>query len=368
MNTMMGIIKLDSTTAQMKELCEHRPVGSLPIAGRYRVIDFALSNMVNAGITNVGILLSNKARSIFDHLRSGKDWDLARHREGMYYMPSDSTDGRAPIGNLSGLYNNLDFIGNSSGEYVLLSNADTVFNIDYNKVLEYHQSTGADITLVYCESTADHEGTCSVLKVADTGLVKDIARQPRTVAGSDCVMGVYLMAKSTFVNLVKVAFERGGTDFMLDGIIRRMDEYTIYAYKHEGYTYRINSVDSYYKASMEIAKPEIWEELFLSGNVIHTQRKDAVPVQLKATAKVTGSLIANGCEIRGTVENSILFRGVKVAEGAVVKNSIVMQHGIIGEGAVVENVISDKDVVISAGKVIKGAESYPFIVSKGAKI
>lgn len=368
MNTMMGIIKLDSPTAKLKELCEHRPVASLPIAGRYRVIDFALSNMVNAGMTNVGILLSDKARSIFDHLRSGKDWDLARHREGMYYMPNDSKDGRAPIGNLSGLYNNLDFIEHSSGDYVLLSNADTVFNIDYNPVLEYHQSTGADITMVYCKASEDHDGTCSVLKVADTGLVKDIARQPKTSAGDSCVMGVYLMAKETFINLVKVAFERGGTDFMLDGIIRRADEYTIYAYEHKGYVYRINSVDSYYKASMDIRKPEVWEELFLSENVIHTQRKDAVPVQLKETAKVVDSLIANGCEIRGTVENSILFRGVKIAEGAVVKNAIVMQHAKIGEGAVIENVICDKDVVISDGKTLKGAENYPLIVSKGAKI
>ena len=368
MNNMMGIIKLDSPISKMKELCESRPVASLPIAGRYRLIDFALSNMVNAGISSVGILLSDKARSIFDHLRSGKDWDLARHREGMYYMPSESSDGRAPIGNLSGLYNNLDFIEHSPADYVLLSNADTVFNIDYNPVLEYHQSTGADITLVYYKTKTERDGLASVLKVAESGLVKDVAKQPKAEAGACVGMGVCIMAKEVFINLVKTAFERGGTDFMLDGIIRRADEYTIYAYEHKGYVARVNSVGAYFTASMDVRKPEIWEELFMGENVIYTQRKDAVPVQYKATAVVKDSLIANGCEIRGTVENSILFRGVKVAEGAVIKNSIVMQHVTLGEGATIENAICDKNVVISDGKVLKGAENYPLIVSKNAKI
>ena len=284
MNNMMGIIKLDSPISKMKELCESRPVASLPIAGRYRLIDFALSNMVNAGISSVGILLSDKARSIFDHLRSGKDWDLARHREGMYYMPSESSDGRAPIGNLSGLYNNLDFIEHSPADYVLLSNADTVFNIDYNPVLEYHQSTGADITLVYYKTKTERDGLASVLKVAESGLVKDVAKQPKAEAGACVGMGVYIMAKEVFINLVKTAFERGGTDFMLDGIIRRADEYTIYAYEHKGYVARVNSVGAYFTASMDVRKPEIWEELFMGENVIYTQRKDAVPVQYKATA------------------------------------------------------------------------------------
>ena len=155
---------------------------------------------------------------------------------------------------------------------------------------------------------------------------------------------------------------------MLDGIIRRADEYTIYAYEHKGYVARVNSVGAYFTASMDVRKPEIWEELFMGENVIYTQRKDAVPVQYKATAVVKDSLIANGCEIRGTVENSILFRGVKVAEGAVIKNSIVMQHVTLGEGATIENAICDKNAVISDGKVLKGAENYPLIVSKNAKI
>ena len=368
MNSMMGIIRLDGSSAMLKELCEHRPAASLPIAGRYRVIDFALSNMVNAGITNVGILMTEKARSILDHLRSGKDWDLARHREGRYYMPNDSVDGRAPIGNLSGLYNNLDYVQHSSGDYVLVAKADSIYNMDFNKVLEYHQSTGADITFVYQTINGSIPGTSSVLKVADSGLVKDIYKSPNVEAGSDVTMGVYLMAKDTFINLVKTAFERGGTDLLIDGIMRRMDEYTIYAYRHEGYMARINSVEAYYRASMDIRKPEVWEELFMGENVIHTQRKDAVPVQYKETAVVTDSLIANGCEIRGEVENSILFRGVKVAEGAKVKNAILMQHAVIGKDAVIENVICDKDVVVGEGKSLKGADTYPIIVSKGATI
>ena len=141
MSNMMGIIKLDGANSMLKELCEHRPVASLPIAGRYRVIDFAVSNMVNSGIGDVGVLLSANARSIFDHLRSGKDWDLARHRGGLSYLPSDPYDGKPATGDLQGLYSNLDYIQHNAAEYILIAQADCVYNMDFRSVLLFHQNT-----------------------------------------------------------------------------------------------------------------------------------------------------------------------------------------------------------------------------------
>lgn len=367
MSNMMGILKLDGANTMLKELCDRRPVASLPFAGRYRMMDFALSSMVNSGIGHVGVLLSEKARSVFDHLRSGKDWDLARHREGMSYLPCDP-DGTNLPGNLTGLYHNLDYIQHSSADYVLLAQADTVYNIDFRPVLLFHQNTGADITMIYAKASADVPGDAAVMKLADNGRVCDIAKQMTATKGSDDFLGIYLMAKETFIKVVTTAFERGGTDLLLDGIIRHMDEYSIFAYEHKGFVARVNSTMAYFNANKEVLKPEVWEELFMGENPIHTKTKDAAPVQYKETAKVTNSLIANGCEIRGEVENSILFRGVTIAEGVKVKDSIVMEHCTIEANAMLRNVICDKNVTVSADQWLKGAENYPLIVAKGTVI
>ena len=368
MSNMMGIIKLDGANSMLKELCEHRPVASLPIAGRYRVIDFAVSNMVNSGIGNVGVLLSAKARSIFDHLRSGKDWDLARHRGGLSYLPSDSYDGKPVTGDLSGMYHNLDYVQHASADYVLVAQADSVYNVDFRSALLFHQNTGADITMMYTKAREDIPGDAAVMKVADNGRVTDIAKQMTTLKGTNDFLGVYLMSKDTYVKVVSQGFERGGTDLLLDGIIRNMDEYSIFACEHKGHVDRINSTMAYYNANRAFLNPEIWAEIFMGDNVIHTKTKDAAPVQYKETAKVTNSLVANGCVIRGEVENSILFRDVKVAEGVKIKDCIIMERCVIEDDAMLRDVICDKNVIVSKDQWLKGAENYPLIVAKGTRI
>lgn len=364
----MGIIKLDGAHSMLKELCEHRPVASLPIAGRYRIIDFAVSNMVNSGVDNVGVLLSAKARSVFDHLRSGKDWDLAKHRGGLAYLPSDPYDGQMVAGNLSGLYQNLDYIQHSNADYIVMVQADSVYNIDLRPVLLFHQNTGADITMVYAKAKEDVPGDAAIMKVTDNGRVTDIAKTMTATKGCNDFLGIYLMSKDTFVKVVSTGYERGGTDLLLDGIIRHMDEYSIFATEHKGYVARINSTMAYFNANKDILAPEVWEEMFMGDNPIHTKTKDAAPVQYKDTAKVVNSLVANGCEIRGEVENSILFRDVKVAEGVRIKDSIIMERCVIEENAMLRDVICDKNVTVSKDQWLKGAENYPLIVSKGTTI
>jgi len=367
----VGIINLQEDNSLIRELAATRAVEALPFAGRYRLVDFAISNMVNSGMSTVGILLPDYSRAVLDHIRSGKDWDLARRREGLTYLPAALPDNDSRKGDLKDIYANLDFAELSGKQYVLLTNASYVYNIDFEKVLDFHINGGggADITMVYSVAKVDSDGKSVVIETADNGIVTDLAEVPGIKAGQKGVMGAYLMPVPTFAYLVRTTYERGGQDFLLDALIRHAGEFKISAYEHKGYVAHINSTMEYYEANRDCLKPEVWEELFMNNDrPIFTKVKDEVPVQYKETACVKNSLVANGCEIRGTVENSIIFRGVTVGKGAVVKDSILMQRCDVQEGARVENVICDKEVIITKNRWLKGAENYPYIVKKKARI
>lgn len=368
MKTVMGIINLQEKGDLIHELSDKRGVEALPFAGRYRLIDFSLSSLVNSGVTNVGIMLPEKARSVLDHLRSGKDWDLARRHDGLFYLPMPLKDEVSRQGDLKNFYHNLDFFEHNSAKYVLMTSGSFVYNIDFSSVLRFHQNTGAEITMIYHVMDGEMQGRNVVIETEADGLVTDIAEKPVVYDGSKVSLGIYLMEKRIFVEMVLYTYEHGGQDFLMDGIIRHMQDYTIYGCEHDGYVAHIDSTAAYYKANMDILQPENWETLFMGANPIYTKTKDEVPVEYKGTAEVKNSLIANGCIIRGKVENSIIFRGVTVDEGAEVKNSIIMQKSGIHEGALVENVICDKNVVIKEDKWLKGAQNYPLIITKNTVI
>lgn len=368
MKSVMGVINLQEDKKLIRELTANRAVESIPFAGRYRLIDFALSSMVNSGIKNVGIMLPGNARSVLDHLRSGKDWDLARRHDGLFYLPAPADADISRKGDLQNYYANLDFFEHSDQKYVLIAEGSFVYNLDFDKLLRFHQNTGAEISLVYYTSDHEEVGQNVVIETAGNGLVTDISEKQAIFDGSKVSMSVYLMEKRIFVEMVRNAYEHSGNDFLRDGIIRHAKDYGIYALEHEGFVAHVDSTAAYYKANMEVLKPENWEKLFMGENPILTKVLDGVPVQYKATADVKNSLIANGCIIRGSVENSVIFRGVHVAEGVKIKNSIIMQKSDIQEGALLENVICDKNVVITKDKWLKGASNYPLIVTKNVVI
>ena len=271
-------------------------------------------------------------------------------------------------GDLKNFYHNLDFFEHSSQRYVLLTSGSFVYNVDFSQLLRFHQNTNADITMVYNTATEEAHGKNVVIETAENGLVTDIAEKPAVYDGTQVSTNVYLMEKRIFVEMIRYTYEHGGQDFLIDGIIRRAAEYNIYGFEHDGYVAHVDSTAAYYKANMDILQPEVWEELFMGQHPIYTKVKDEVPVQYKETADVKNSLIANGCIVRGEVENSILFRGVNVAEGVKIKNSIIMQKCDIQEGSLIENVICDKNVIITKEKWLKGAANYPLIVTKNVVI
>ena len=372
MDELMGIINLDETEEYLGDLSRARPLAAVPFAGRYRLIDFVLSNMVNSGITNVGIFIQHKYRSLMDHLRSGKEWDLARKRDGLFILPPAYTKNPMQIhrGDVENFYSNLDYIGKCKQKYVVVAGPEMVSNLDYRQALDFHKSTGAEITVLYTKancSTHDCVRT-NVVELGENRQVINMKEYTTSTEYQNMSMKTFIMERKLLIELVKDCIARGDYDFIKHCIIRNVNNYKVYGYHHQGYVARISSLQSYFKHSMDLLTPQIWKELFFKSGLIYTKVKDEPPAKYMAQADVANSLIATGCYIEGRVENSILFRGVKVHKGAYIKNSIIMQKGEIGPDVVLENVICDKDVVITANKQLKGECNYPLVVKKGQVI
>ena len=372
MHNVIGLINLHENEEFLKELTRHRLLAALPFAGRYRLIDFTLSNMVNSGIQNVGILVPHKYRSLMDHLRSGKEWDLARKRDGLFILPPDHAHGTAGLykGDMEHFYNHLDYIKRSTQQYVLITSSKMVCNMNFRAALQFHIDQEADVTIIYkpgASCSAEFPRPTSV--TCQNGRITDMEVNPGdAVAGADISMEMYIMTKSRLINIVEGCISRGECDFVKDGIIKNIGRLKICGFAHHNYVGKVNSIQSYYRHSMELLKPESWRQLFDKKNPIYTKVKDEAPANYRDDAEVRNSLIANGCIIEGRVENSIIFRGVKIHKGACIKDSIIMQKCEIGADTTLESVICDKDVTISEGRKLKGERNYLLVIEKGMVI
>ena len=366
MKNILGLLNLQERTNSIRELTRERPVGMLPFAGRYRLLDFALSSMVNSGIKDVGVLLPEKSRAALDHIRSGKDWDLARHHGGLIYLPPAKQDTHRD-GDLKSMYFDLDYIEHIHADYVLIADGNYVYNMDFNPAVEYHEEKQADITLVYMTTPGNGKNGIT-LKLDEESRVLELAEKHTVKRDRSLFLGVAVMSRRLFIDLVRHGYERGDSDFLLDGVMRQVRSLRIYGFAHTGYAREVNSTESYYATSIDMFRPEVFREIFRRGDSVYTKEKDMPPTHFLKQARIKNSLIANGCEIAGEVENSIVFRGVKIKAGAKVRNSIIMQSGVIEENAVLENIICDKNVVVRQDKWLRGAEEYPMIIGKNIVI
>lgn len=369
---LMGIINLNEPEEYLGDLTRGRPLAAVPFGGRYRLIDFVLSNMVNSGISNVGLFIQHKYRSLMDHLRSGKEWDLARKRDGLFLLPPAYS--RYPMqmhrGDVEDMYANLDYIVHSRQKYVVISGANMLTNLDYREALAFHKEQAADVTVLYTPADCTHQD-CSksnILDLDEKGRIMDVHPFKERRANQPMSMEMFIMRKELLVDLINDCIAQGDYDFVKHCIIKNCNRLHMVGYHHTGYVGRIVSLQTYFQHSMNLLKPEIWKELFFKSGFVYTKVKDEPPSKYMPTAEVTNSLVAGGCHIEGKVENSILFRGVKVHKGAHIKNSIVMQKGEVEAGAVLNNVICDKDVRITLEKQLKGEFSYPLVIKKGRVI
>jgi glucose-1-phosphate adenylyltransferase len=373
MRDTMGIIYTGDSNISLQELTLRRSVAALPFGGRYRVIDFILSNMINSEVVNIGLITQNNYHSLMDHLGSGKQWDLDRKSGGLFILPPYVSHGNTGWyrGEIEALHSNMSYIRRSPQKYVIISGSSMVCNLTYDDAMEFHKDNNADITLIYKEdkkATKEDLSKHTLIRTDEENRIWDIEVNPTAPMSDKISMEMYIIEKRLFEYLVEECVARGLYDFNKDILIKKMDKLKILGYPYDGYLAKIDSVQSYFKHNMELLNEENFYELFHHSGPIYTKVKDEVPAKYGDNSKVENSLVADGCIVDGQVENCVLFRGVKIAEGAVVKNSVIMQDTEIQEKACIENVILDKEVIIRKGRHLIGQDSYPVVIRKKAVI
>lgn len=364
-NKAMGVVNLIHETDELESLTVSRCPATVPFGARYRLIDFILSSMVNSGISKVAVFAHTKYRSLMDHLGSGRPWDLHTRQSGLFILPP-ATDNIHELsrGDLFHFYQHRDYFQRCKLEYVVVTRSHMVCNIDLDAVIQYHESNDADITVV-CKKQADLlGGKTRKVELGEGGRVKGMQDHFGNMESDIHSMEIYVMKKDLLMDLVQTSLAQGQDHLVRHAILSRVDSLRIYGYLYEGYLGVVNTVDAYYRTSMDLLRPEAWRELFFKPGAILTKTKDEPPTRYLEGAKTGNSLIANGCKIEGAVINSVLFRGVHVGKGAVIRNSIVMQNGIIGAGTALDRVILDKESHVEPGRDIRGAEGLPFLAGK----
>lgn len=357
----MGILTLNENDDGLKRLTRNRTIASIPFGGRYRIIDFALSNLVNAGITNIGIFTETKSRSLLDHIGSGKPWDLDRKKSGIFlFSYNGCTD------DMKLLESNMDYLYKSKENNVIISPSYMICNIDYEKAVEFHEKSGKDITVIYKSIDGGNNlfNNCDILNIDSSGKVISVGRNIGSPSDCKISMEMFIMKKQVLIDLVLKGIKTGMYTTLKDAVYKNINNYYINSYEFNGYAACINSINSFYKANMDMLNLEINRDLFFKNGKVYTKVQDEAPTKYENTSKVSNSLIANGCIIGGTVKNSIIFRRVNIEKNASIKNCIIMQNCIIGENANLSNVIIDKNVQVEPNNDLIGHENMPLVLEK----
>lgn len=368
----LGIIFPNSYDTLVPELVSKRLMASIPFAGRYRMVDFILSSMVNSGIGSVSILVRQNYMSLMDHLGSGRAWDLTRKNGGLNIVPPFAEEQvKVYTGRVEGLASILDFLKSQKEKYVVMSDANIAVNFDFNALMEAHIESGADVTAVYKEEEvpkgminkpASSTAMYYTLGI-ENGRVKKIYINLNENKKQNLSMNIYIMDRELLINWINTAFVRGYRYFERDILAPNLNKINVHAYKFEGYSARICDMKSYFDENMKLLEEENLDGLF-AGSQIYTKIRDDNPTRYINGSKARNIMAADGCVIEGDVENSVLFRGVKIGKGAKVRNCVLMQDTVVEAGADIEYVISDKNVTITEGKQVKGTDTFPVFIAK----
>ncbi len=375
MKDAFGIIITGDSELRMSELTRSRSIAALPFGCRYRVIDLILSNMVHSGMTNVGIIAQKNYHSLMDHLESGKEWDLSRKRDGLFVLPPYVTreNTGSYTGMLDAIRSNMGYVRRSAQRYAVISGSHTLFNMCFDDMMDAHMKTGADITILYnvarFEAADDSSQSQRVyLDMDQNGRVRDIEIDPIMPRYQSLSMDVYIMEKSLLQYLVDTANAHGQTDFARDVLQKMYGDLRVFGYRYDGNVARIESVEAYYRFNMSLLEPSVRRQMLMGPHPVLTKVKDEVPARYEQGAEISNSLVADGCIIEGKVENSVLFRGVRVGKGCVVKDCILMQNSEIQDGAQLSYVITDKNAFIKRDRRLMGQPTYPVVIAKNSII
>ena len=371
-----GIIFSSLNNNTLSRLTSDRTVAAIPFACRYRLVDFCLSNMVNANISNINIVANYNYRSLLEHIGSGKDWDLARRESGInlispFQTAVNATDAKMFSTHMEALKAMKPYIDEMKEEYVVMMDSDNVLNIDIADVIKSHEVTGAEITIVTCGVDKSYSAKHPRMMVSSVaGKIMDIAMSSSySTSHSELSLGIFVTKTIHLQRLIEQA-EAYNLNSLTQLMLQNCKTSNYRAYKYNGYVASVSSFLDYYRCSMKIAKdPEARMSLFGKKDApIFTRVHNSAPVSYKEGARVENSMLADECVIEGTVINSVLFRGVKVEKGAVVKNSVLFRGTYVGKNASLNCIVTDKDVYVSDGITLSGNDNMPFYIQKGRKI
>ena len=354
----IGIILAGGNSSRMGELSAKRAVAAMPIVGSYRAIDFTLSNMTNSHIQKVAVYTQYNSRSLNEHLNSSKWWDFGRKQGGLYlFTPTiTATNSYWYKGTADALYQNISFLKSAHEPYVVIASGDAVYKLDYNKVLEEHFATGADITVV-CKDIQPGEDDINrfgVVKLADDNRVISFEEKPIVAETNTASIGVYVVRRRQLIELLEACAAEGRSDFVNDILVRYKNVKKIYAYKLDSYWRNIGTIDSYFKTNMDFLKKDIRDYFFRQHPDVYSKVEDLPPAKYNGDAAVSNSLIASGSIINGTVEDSVLFKKVYIGNNCVIKNSIILNDVHIGDNCYIENCIVESRDTLRANTVHTG--------------
>ena len=366
----VGIILAGGNNHRMKELSNKRAIAAMPIAGSYRSIDFALSNMTNSGVQKVAVLTQYNARSLNEHLSSSKWWNFGRKQGGMFVFTPTITKENSfwYQGTADAIYQNLDFLKRCHEPYVIIASGDGVYKLDYNKVLEYHIQKKADITVVCKELPSTEDVTrFGVLKMNEDCRIEEFEEKPMVSNSNIVSTGIYVIRRRQLIELVERCAQEDRYDFVKDILIRYKNLKRIYGYKMQDYWSNISTVESYYKTNMDFLKPEVRDYFFNQSPEVYSKVDDNPPAKYNTGANVRNSLVSSGCIINGTVENSVLFKKVFVGSNCVIKNSIILNDVYLGDNTHIENCIVESRDTIRANTYHCGEDGIKIVVEKNER-
>lgn len=363
MKKMMGLVWTNYTDGDFGLLTEERPIAAIPYGGRYRLVDFPLSNMVNSDIRTVGLITPYRYRSLLDHVGNGKEWALSRKVGGLYFLPGSTYGMRGATGRLllRDIVHNSSYLERAHEELVVISACSKIFNIDFTEVAKQHEATGAGVTVVYKKVSGGASGKNLDINVDASGRVSEIKKDDQ--GDTNLFLDALIIDKSLLLKIIKWYEAQSYLDLM-DVVAENLNQFVVYGYEFTGYESTIDNIVDYMKASMELLNPDVIQELFMGERMIITKVHDAPPVKYGPEAKVTNSIIATGTIVKGVVENSIVFRGCTIEEGTVIKDSVILPNCVIDKGVYVENVICDKFAKLSDGIKLQGTAHKPLVVTR----
>lgn len=372
-----GLIFSNIHDRSIPEMTRVRTMASIPFGGRYRLIDFPLSNMVNSGVTKIGVITHYNYQSLLDHIGTGKDWDLARRSGGIKIIPPFLTAyGQRAVGDystrLEALIGASNFIDRCDEKYIVMADCDAICNIDLSLVLEDHIKNSADITFVTSKmKVGNMQGRekLAVVSTDESGNVTDFAYYTGREDEAEISTNIMIADRVYLQNVIAESAAHGYKSFYGDIISRSIGRARYRAYRFDGFFSIIGSLEGYFSSSMALLERDVRDELFNTENrPILTKVRNSAPTKYCSGAKITNSLVADGCMIEGEVENSIIFRGVKIGKGTKVKNSIILQDTYIGSDAYLNCVLTDKNVVIKDNRTLSGHQTMPFHIGKNIKV